>query len=171
MTSTQNGGNIVTQGKFYTRKNTNRNIIKSIVELGRKTEKPIFSFDRKDNHFPIYTQKIQSKDGFYDVITHGTYNNVEFFNDNIDAELLSIILKSRDDYKIGTKVRLLSCNTGNTEISGNCFAQILANELNVIVEAPTQIINVYSNGTFFIDNDANPFNPKGKMKLFYPRGK
>lgn len=85
--------------------------------------------------------------------------------------MLSIILKSRDDYKIGTKVRLLSCNTENTEITGDCFVQILANELCVIVEAPTQIINVYPNGTFFVDNDADPFNPKGEMKLFYPKGK
>ena len=51
LTSANNSGNIVTQGKFYTRKNADRNTIKNIVEVGKKAEKPIFSFDRKDNHF------------------------------------------------------------------------------------------------------------------------
>jgi hypothetical protein len=47
------------------------------------------------------------------------------------------------------------------------FAQILANELGVVVEAPTQIIWVNADGSFTVYSQ--DFLKKGEMKLFYPR--
>lgn len=61
-------------------------------------------------------------------------------------------------------IRLLSCSTGNTDNTGDCVAQIVANELGVVVEAPDGILYAFENGSISI-GDKN----EGKMKLFYPR--
>ena len=59
---------------------------------------------------------------------------------------------------------MLSCNTGNTTNTGNCFAQLLANELGVKVEAPNKTLYVLFDGSFYIGDCGD-----GTMKLFYPR--
>lgn len=110
------------------------------------------------------SEMFQKKKGFYDVALHGNPTSTEFFGETIDAYMLSNIIRNRNDYIKGTKVRLLSCNTGNTESTGNCVAQIVANELGVQVEAPTDIIYVNPDGTFTIGDYDDGF-----MKIFYPR--
>jgi hypothetical protein len=116
-------------------------------------------------------------------MTHGSPNSVEFFKQDypqgdirskIDAYTLSLIMRNREDYtrfiaeckekSVTPIVRLLSCNTGDTTNTGNCFAQLLANELGVRVEAPNKKIFVYNNGNFIVGKNNN-----GEMKLFYPR--
>ena len=114
-------------------------------------------------------QKTPHKEGFYDVIAHGAPTFVDFFGENIDAYTLANIIRNRKDYIKGTKIRLVSCSTGNTEEPGDCFAQLLSNELGVQVEAPTQILNVYPNGDFFVDDNSDMVSPKGYMKIFFPR--
>lgn len=59
---------------------------------------------------------------------------------------------------------MLSCNTGNATNTGNCFAQLLANELGVKVEAPNKTLYVLFDGSFHIGDCGD-----GTMKLFYPR--
>lgn len=61
-------------------------------------------------------------------------------------------------------IRLLSCDTGNINNTGNCFAQLLANELGVKVKAPTDLLFVNPDGTFYIGGYANK-----EMNMFYPR--
>ena len=104
------------------------------------------------------------KEGFYDVALHGSPTSVEFFGEKIDGYTLANIIRNRKDYGKGIKIRLLSCNVGNTDNTGECVAQIVASELGVIVEAPTKTLYVNPDGTFRVGrwND-------GEMKLFYPR--
>lgn len=137
---------------------------KQIIEKASALKKPIFAEDRPDNNFASYVSKVPSKNGFYDVALHGSPTSVEFFGEQIDAYLLASIIRNRKDYKKGTKIRLLSCSTGNTESTGDCVAQIIADELGVQVEAPTDIIYVFPDGSFEIG-----ITDSGEMKLFYPR--
>lgn len=137
---------------------------KQIIKKASALKKPIFAEDRPDNAFASYVRNVPSKKGYYDVALHGSPTSVEFFGEPIDAYLLANIIRNRKDYEKGTKIRLLSCNTGNTESTGDCVAQIVANELGVQVEAPTDIIYVNPDGTFSIGN----YND-GIMKQFYPR--
>ena len=137
---------------------------KRIIERAVSEEKPIFAEDTDVNKFASYVRNVPKKKGFYDVALHGNPTSTEFFGETIDAYMLSNIIRNRNDYIKGTKVRLLSCNTGNTESTGNCVAQIVANELGVQVEAPTDIIYVNPDGTFTIGDYDDGF-----MKIFYPR--
>lgn len=137
---------------------------KRIIDRGISEEKPIFATDTDTNKFASYVRNVPSKDNFYDVALHGAPTSIEFFGEKIDAYTLSNIIRNRKDYMKGTNIRLLSCNTGNTENTGNCVAQIVANELGVDVEAPTDVIYVSQNGTFTVGDYDD-----GIMKLFYPR--
>lgn len=137
---------------------------KQIIKKASALKKPIFAEDRPDNAFASYVRNVPSKKGYYDVALHGSPTSVEFFGEPIDAYLLANIIRNRKDYEKGTKIRLLSCNTGNTESTGDCVAQIVANELGVQVEAPTDIIYVFPDGSFEIG-----ITDSGEMKLFYPR--
>ena len=137
---------------------------KAIIERGISEERPIFAVDTEKNKFASYVKSVKAKEGWYDVALHGRDTSVEFFGTNIDAYTLAQIIRQRKDYKPGMTVRLLSCDTGKTDNTGDCVAQIVANELGVIVEAPTDILYVARDGTFTI-GDRN----EGKMATFYPR--
>ena len=137
---------------------------KAIISRGISEETAIFAVDNEDNHFASYVRNVPRKEGFYDVALHGSDTSVEFFGTRIDAYTLSQIVRQRKDYKPGTPVRLLSCNTGNTDNTGDCVAQIIANELGVVVEAPTEILYVSPNGVITIGDMR-----QGEMKTFYPR--
>ena len=135
-----------------------------IIKRGIKEKRPVFSYDTDKNKFPSYSQKVPKKEGFYDVATHGADTFVDFFGENIDAYTLANIIRNRKDYIKGMNIRLLSCSTGNTDNTGNCFAQLLANELGVQVEAPTDILFVFPNGNYHVGVRSD-----GIMKIFYPR--
>ena len=107
--------------------------------------------DTENNKIASYVSKIPPKDGYYDFALHGAPTYSEFFGKKIDAYTLANIIKSRDDYVKGTKIRLFSCSTGNIDETGDCFAQLLANELGVEVEAPTEILYVNPDGSYYID--------------------
>ena len=83
---------------------------------------------------------------------HGVDTAVWFFETKIDAYTLSQIIRQRPDYKKGTPIRLLSCNTGNTDNTGNCVAQLLANELGVKVIAPIDLLHVSADGEISVGN-------------------
>lgn len=135
-----------------------------IVNRGISEERPIFAVDTDTNKFASYVKNVPHKKGFYDVALHGAPTSAEFFGEDIDAYTLASIIRNRKDYTSGTKIRLLSCSTGNTDETGDCFAQILANELGVEVEAPTKDILVYQDGSFDIGEKND-----GEMKIFYSR--
>ncbi len=54
--------------------------------------------------------------------------------------------------------------TGHTTNTGDCFAQLLANELGHYVTAPTETLYANPNGSYRIGR-----NNTGTMKLFYSR--
>lgn len=151
-----------------------------VIQRGIQEPNAVFSYDTKDNHFPSNAQRIPKLPNTFDVISHGTVESMEFFpqdypeNDiraHIDAYTLSQILLGRDDYQrfvadcrergVKPVVRLLSCNTGNTRNTGNCFAQLLANELGEDISAPTDVIFAYPDGSYeiglFDDGEMKPF--------------
>lgn len=138
-----------------------REEVKEMVKRSNALEKPIFAKDTPDNKFASYVAKVKPEKGKYDVALHGSDKSAEFFGKPVDAYTLAKIIKSRKDYTVGTSVRLLSCNTGNTDETGNCFAQILANELKATVYAPSDLIIINLNGEFIIGDYAD-----GEMKSF-----
>ncbi len=162
LTKSTNSGTI----KPYEIKKT-RAETKAMIEKAKSLDRPIFAVDTEDNHFASNVRKVPPKEGFYDVALHGAPTSAEFFGEPIDAYTLAKIIRNRDDYIPGTPIRLLSCSTGNTDNTGNCFAQILANVLKVDVEAPTETFYAYPNGTFKILNDDT--EEEGFMKYFWYR--
>lgn len=138
-----------------------------IIRQGVSADKPIFAADTATNKFASNVEKVTPESGFYDVALHGTPTYAEFFGKPIDAYLLASIIRNRRDYSPGTPVRLLSCNTGNTSETGDCFAQILANELNTHVKAPNDILWVKSNGELVIG--PTEFIDSGDFVPFYSR--
>lgn len=161
LTSSQNSGNIE-ERPYEIKKSREKRL--EIINRGVAEEYPVFSYDTEKNKFPSYSRNIPKEKGFYDVTTHGADTFVDFFGENIDAYTLANIIRNRKDYVKGTNIRLLSCSTGSTENTGNCFAQLLANELGICVKAPTKKIYVFENGNFIVGKRNN-----GEMKLFYPR--
>ena len=143
----------------------------------------MFSYDRPDNKAMIYLQKVPKEPDTFDVMSHGTPDRMEFFRQDypngdrradIDAYTLSCILKGRSDYKafvadcqqrgVTPTVRLLSCNTGNTTNTGDCFAQLLANELGHNVTAPDKALIAYPGGKTKVGRYGD-----GKMVTFFSR--
>lgn len=157
----KNSGNIE-ERPYEIKKSGERRL--EIIKRGIEEKSPIFSYDTAENTFPSRSKKIPKEEGFYDVVTHGADTFVDFFDEPIDAYTLANIIRNRKDYVKGTKIRLISCSTGNTENTGNCFAQLLANELGVTVKAPTDKIYVELDGTYYIGKYRD-----GYMKLFYSR--
>ena len=97
---------------------------------------------------------------------HGAPKTAMFYGERISANTLAEIIKSRLDYDGKSSIRLLSCSTGHGE---NCFAQRLANELGVSVEASDDIIWARSDGTFTIGK--TKYKNMGHMITFYPERK
>lgn len=139
--------------------NANKIKTKEIIEKGISLEKPIFT----GGDLGKFAEKILREDGFYDVVLHGTPEYAEFFGVKIDSKTLAEIIKGRKDYN-GEKIRLISCSTGDTSDTANCFAQRLANELGVIVKAPTHTVYVFCDGKINVGK-----TNQGEFKVFYPR--
>ena len=154
-----------------------------VIQRGQNEPKAVFSYDRPDNKAMTYLQKVPKEPDTFDVISHGSPDRIEFFRQDyptgdrraaIDAYTLSCILKGRSDYKalvadcqqrgVTPTVRLLSCNTGNTTNTGDCFAQLLANELGHYVTAPTDVLYAHQDGSYDIG-----IHNDGSMKPFYSR--
>ena len=133
----------------------------AIIKRGISEKKPIFTNDL----FGKYASKIPKKDGYYDVVMHGAPKTVEFFGERTDAKTIAEIIKKRKDYN-KESVRLLSCSTGKGE---ECFAQRLADELKVEVEAPNDTIWAFKNGSYTIGKQQ--YSNTGKMIKFTPRKK
>ena len=142
----------------------NREVKKAIIQRGINAKTTIFAKDTAKNPLATCAQNIPKKDGFYDVVMHGADTAVWFFDTKIDVYTLSQIIRQRPDYKKGTPIRLLSCNTGNTENTGDCVAQLLANELEATVIAPNLKLYIYPDGTYTVGR-----KNQGEMKEFFSR--
>lgn len=112
-------------------------------------------------------KSIIPEQGYYDIVAHGTPNTAQLFGVDVTPEILANILKHREDYKKGLSIRLISCKTGIIDSRGLCFAQRLADILDVDVKAPTETIWVFPSGRFSVGTKYNSHN--GRMKVFKPR--
>lgn len=96
---------------------------------------------------------VPAKDGYYDVVVHGDPHEVgEVGPDGswkaMDINELKAKVLSSPDYTPGMKIRLISCETGQ---SPGGFAQQFANKMGVTVEAPSGLVSP-SNGALSIHN-------------------
>ncbi|GAB3851800.1 RHS repeat-associated core domain-containing protein [Nocardioides maradonensis] len=99
--------------------------------------------------------RVKSEDGFFDVVGHGTPSDVS----GMSPGELADAIRARPGWG-GQDVRLLSCSTG---CPSGTFAQDLANDLGVVVRAPTTDIYVSSRGGI-------TFDPGGSWRTFTPGG-
>ena len=119
----------------------------------------------------------KDRNGVFDVVAHGGTTIIQVTHNGqvieIDSRIAAKLIKSKENYKRGKPIRLLSCNTGGSKEG---FAQNLANKLGVIVEAPTKLIWAYPNGKYIVadrrkDNPQLPdLKNRGIFKKFYPGG-
>lgn len=116
--------------------------------------------------------------GVFDIAVHGRIFAITINHNNrtvdLDARVVAKLIKQRKDYKAGQNIRLLSCNTG---AAANGFAQSLADQLNVIVEAPNKMLWALENGRYFVaggkqlnDRWIPIMSDMGKLVKFYPGG-
>ena len=105
-------------------------------------------------------RKAKFPEDMYFVALHGSDTKAWIWEIKINPSILANIIKSRSDYK-NQDIFLFSCNTGN------CFAQLLANELKVNVTAPTEYGVIWSSGRYYSGNEDNI--PSGEFKKFFSR--
>ena len=120
-----------------------------------------------DRQLAYNASQIPAQKGYFDVAMHGTPTAVCFGTDspNMGPRLLASIIKSNPSYN-GENIRLFSCRTGETATLKDyeyCFAEELANNLGVRVEAPDDLLYISSNGSWYIgmqqSSDLTPYTP------------
>ena len=111
-----------------------------------------------------YAKQIKPDGNFFDVALHGSENAVAYGTEavNMSPRTLAEIIKRSEGYS-GQPIRLLSCNTGHQIGSDYCFAEELANILNVNVKAPNGILHITSTGEIYVGADRS-----GKMITYTP---
>lgn len=144
----------------------NQKKTKNIIKRAVAQEKPIFD----DGLLGKRAQFFRLDEGYFDITLHGEEKLAYFYGDKIDSRTLARIIKQRQDYH-GEPVRLLSCNTGKTDENGDCFAQRLANELNVSVKAPNNFLWAHriENGVSKITIGSTAYNNDGEFVVFEPK--
>lgn len=87
----------------------------------------------------------------FDVAMHGSPTAVAFGGSqaNMSPRLLAQVIKHNPAYK-GQDIRLIACSTGVKNEGGYCFAEELANALNVSVYAPNDLIFITKSGSIYI---------------------
>ena len=116
-----------------------------------------------------YAKNIQLMPEYEDMVIHGDSISFQIKNkdgipiENYTAVEFAEILRQDPNYH-GGDIRLIACEAGAGEFS---VAQILANELNVNVLAPTDIVWVSPDGKLSVG--PTEFENTGKWKLFKPK--
>ena len=125
-----------------------------------------------------YADRIQPEPGVDDIVCHGDPDSllIEGLNGEVwhySAEEAAEMIRNSREFR-GKAIRLISCQTGAKD---NGIAQQMANILGVSVKAPTEIVNVDSEGKMFITNNdilarlwnkGEKVKPTGKRKIFKP---
>jgi hypothetical protein len=99
--------------------------------------------------------KVPAEPGYFDVVGHGTPTDIS----GLSPSQLADQITSEVGWQ-GQNVRLLSCSTG---CPSGTYAQELANDLGVTVQAPTTDLYVSSRGGI-------TFDPGGGWAYFSPGG-
>ncbi len=89
--------------------------------------------------------------GKFDVIAHGTPRTIEIEHNGskiqVNSRTAAKMIKRLPGYEKGQPIRLLSCSTG---MRREGFAQNLANKLNATVYAPSDMLWVRADGSYFV---------------------
>ena len=90
--------------------------------------------------------------GVFDVIAHGSTQQIEVMTGSgkvilADQRLVARLIENSPAYTAGQPIRLLSCSTGACDAG---FAQNLANKMGVPVQAPTDLVWAYGNGSMVV---------------------
>lgn len=100
----------------------------------------------------------------FDIAVHGTPTAVGFGTTkvNMSPRLLANYILHSEGYR-GQNIRLLSCSTGKSMNGEYCFAEELANILNVEVYAPNDTLYIFPSGRISIGDDGS-----GSFILYKP---
>ncbi|HAJ96868.1 MAG TPA: hypothetical protein DCO72_03940 [Ruminococcus sp.] len=162
LTNGENGGRISIASNAHPRDEELEKMIRDCI----KQEIPCFADDLARNF-----SRIKPEENRYIVALHGNPNSTFLYGKKVDARTLANIIRSRKDYNGTDEIVLISCNTGNEENTRKCFAQKLADELDVTVHAPTKYGAIGAFGHYYSstekgvrDGEFKPFKPTPKNK-------
>lgn len=131
-----------------------RDALDKITVRGTTPIKQGFSAFSKED--PLYKniKNVLPDGNKFDVAMHGSPTSIAFGGRqaNMSPRLLAQIIKHNPAYK-GQDIRLIACNTGTKIDDSYCFAEELANALNVAVYAPNDLIFITQNGNIYIGED------------------
>ncbi|WP_205511077.1 RHS repeat domain-containing protein [Longitalea arenae] len=124
------------------------------------------NFMQSNDKFFIYASRAAPKEGYLDVIIHGSPLLVETKTGHlVNHRVLAAMIRNNPEFQ-GQSIRLLSCSTGALP---NGFAQRLANKLGVKVLAPTDLVWAHPNGTLTIGPTA--LSNTGTWESFFVGGR
>ena len=162
LTTGGNGGRIGIASNAHSRDEELEKIIQDCI----KQERPCFADDLARNF-----SRIKPEENRYIMALHGNPSSTFLYGKKVDARTLANIIRSRKDYNGTDEIVLISCNTGNEENTRKCFAQKLADELDVTVYAPTKYDAIGAFGHYYSstekgvrDGEFKPFKPTPKNK-------
>lgn len=159
LTSAQNSGNMNIENASNAHERNYK--LERLIKRCMTCKNRIF-VDKNDGLYRN-SQFIKPKENYFDIVLHGSPNEVYVFGENCSPKEFAEIIKARKDYN-GQDIRLLSCNTGNTDNDEQCFAYLLSRHLGVKVEAPTKTLWVYPNGSLAVGTTA--YSNDGEFKIF-----
>lgn len=136
------------------------------------------SYMGKDDPFiqNIKKRKDVDPNGLFDLIAHGTSRTIEVEHNGkkiqIDSRTTAKLIGKASGYRKGQPIRLLSCSTG---ARSHGFAQDLANKMNAIVYAPSDVLWAYPSGKYIVaakdkSGKIPDLSRKGKFIKFVPGG-
>lgn len=116
------------------------------------------AFFHPDDEILISSLALPPEPGYYTVDLHGSPDGFFYEDERLDAEELSRLIRA-DERWDHQPVRLFSCETGQGD---DPIAQVVSDELDVTVLAPTELAWAYPSGEIFttsssgIDDFGNP---------------
>jgi hypothetical protein len=105
----------------------------------------------KDQFFKNASRRLDiDSNGSFDVVAHGSTQQIEIITAKgtvmVDQRVASRLIQDSPGYH-GQPIRLLSCETGACDTG---FAQNLANKMGVPVQAPTNLVWAYADGSMVV---------------------
>lgn len=127
----------------------------------------------KSDRLYANASKMIPEEGFEDVVCHGNeygfcFKDADEKESNVSVKEFCEMLEENPNYK-GGNIRLITCNAARGEA---IVPRYISNYFGITVMAPTEAINVYTDGTYSITNDDECAKMKvntGEWKIFEPK--